>query len=262
MSGHSKWAKIKRAKGANDAKRGALFTKLAKNITIAASEAGGDPDMNFALRLAIEKAKAANMPADNITRAIKKGTGEGEKVQIQRISYEALGPGGVSLMIDCQTDNTNRTVSEVRKLIENHGGKMVPGGSVAWQFVERGLITILPAVSKKAEKFGAEDTYEDVSIDEVQMSLLDIEGILDINIVEHEIDGNQLEALEVTTDKVDFSNVLKSIEDLSFRLVSAELIKEPKESVNVSAEDMSKLTSLIESVDDHDDVDSVWTNSN
>ncbi|KXK26604.1 MAG: putative transcriptional regulatory protein [candidate division WS6 bacterium OLB20] len=262
MSGHSKWAKIKRAKGANDAKRGALFTKLGRNITVAASEGGGDPDMNFALRLAVDKAKAANMPSDNIERAIKKGTGEGEKVQITRISYEALGPGGTGIIIDCQTDNTNRTVAEVRKLVESAGGKMVAVGSVSWQFEEKGLITVIPAKVKKAEKYGAEDTWEQVDLEEAQLELLETEGIEDMSESSAEDDdGNTYRVLEVLTDKTDFASVLKSIEEQTFRVESAELVKVAKEQVALSDEDRKRLDAVVESLDDHDDVDSVWTNA-
>ncbi|MFQ5492603.1 MAG: YebC/PmpR family DNA-binding transcriptional regulator [Candidatus Dojkabacteria bacterium] len=261
MSGHSKWAKIKRQKGANDAKRGALFTKLGKNITITASEGGGDPDTNFALRLAIDKAKAANMPSNNIERAVKKGTGDGKKLDIQKVTYEALGPGGVGLLIDTQTDNTNRTVSELRKLLETNGAKMVTVNSVAWQFVEQGLITIAPAKLQKSEKFGIKDSYEAVDIEEAQLELLEIEGIKDILEGESEDeDGKAYTTLEVFTEKNDFAKVLGAIESLLFKVESAELVKVATEQLEGNSATTRKIEKLVEILEDHDDVDSVWNN--
>lgn len=260
MSGHSKWAKIKRQKGVKDTKRGALFTKLAKNITLAASEAGGDIDMNFSLRLAVEKAKQANMPSDNIARAIKKGTGEGEKMDIQRISYEALGPGGSALIIDCQTDNTNRTISEVRKTVENAGAKITSVGSIGWKFKELGLITIRPAKIVKSDKFGAADSLEKVDQEEAELELLEIDGISDIAESEMENEeGEVTNVLEIITEKSDFARVLKAIEELGYKVESAELIKSANEKLVLSDEDKTKVEKLVENLEELDDVDSVWT---
>jgi len=261
MSGHSKWAKIKRAKGVKDTKRGALFTKIAKNITLAAAEAGGDIDMNFSLRLAVEKAKAANMPSDNISRAIKKGTGEGKKLNIQRVPYEATLQGSIGVIIDCQTDNTNRTVAEVRKIVEGAGGKFVPAGSVSWQFTEKGIITVVPAKLKKSEKYGKDDTYESVNTDEAELELLDIEGILDIENDELEQeDGTEAEVLVVITEKTNFAKVLKQIERLQFKVESAELVKMAKDKIKGSEGQVNAVQGLIDRLEDHDDVDAVWTN--
>jgi YebC/PmpR family DNA-binding regulatory protein len=141
MSGHSKWATIRRKKGALDAKRGKLFTKLIKELTIAAREGGGDPGGNPRLRLAIDNAKAANMPADNIERAIKKGTGELEGTTISELTYEGYGPGGIALLIEVATDNKNRTVAEVRHIFSRQGGNMGESGSVAWMFEKKGVIS-------------------------------------------------------------------------------------------------------------------------
>src|SRR6478736_499635 len=143
MSGHSKWSTIKRQKGANDAKRGALFTKVAREISVAARQGGGDPDANYRLRLAIEKARSVNMPADNIKRTIDKATGGGEAEQYEEIVYEGYGPGGVAVLVEAQTDNRNRTAAEVRSMFTKAGGQLAGSGAVAWQFEPRGLIAVL-----------------------------------------------------------------------------------------------------------------------
>src|SRR5499426_945343 len=142
MSGHSKWSTIKRQKGANDAKRGALFTKVAREISVAARQGGGDPDANYRLRLAIEKARSVNMPADNIKRTIEKATGGGDADQFEEIVYEGYGPGGVAVLVEAATDNRNRTAAEVRSIFTKTGGQLAGTGAVAWQFAPRGLITI------------------------------------------------------------------------------------------------------------------------
>src|SRR3990172_1777043 len=141
MGGHSHWSTIKRQKGASDAKRGAIFTKLSREITVAAREGGGDPDMNPRLRLAVEKAREANMPADTIKRAIERGVGGGEGATLQEITFEGYGPGGVAILIQTLTDNRNRTVSDVRTTLARGGGNLGESGSVAWQFESRGLIS-------------------------------------------------------------------------------------------------------------------------
>ena len=142
MSGHSKWSTIKRQKGVTDAKRGALFTKVAREISVAARQGGGDPDANYRLRLAIEKARSVNMPADNIKRTIDKATGGGEAEQFEEIVYEGYGPGGVAVLVEAQTDNRNRTAAEVRSMFTKSGGQLAGRGAVAWQFEPRGLISV------------------------------------------------------------------------------------------------------------------------
>ena len=142
MSGHSKWSTIKRAKGITDAKRGALFTKVAREISVAARQGGGDPDANYRLRLAIEKARSVNMPADNIKRTIDKATGGGDAEQFEEIVYEGYGPGGVAVLVEAQTDNRNRTAAEVRSMFAKSGGQLAGSGAVAWQFEPRGLISV------------------------------------------------------------------------------------------------------------------------
>ena len=142
MSGHSKWSQIKRQKGANDVKRGAIFTKMGREIAVAARAGGGDPDGNFRLRLAIEKARAANMPADTIKRAIEKATGGGDAVQYEEILYEGYGPGGVAVLVEVATDNRNRSAAEVRSILTKAGGQLAGSGAVAWQFEQRGVISV------------------------------------------------------------------------------------------------------------------------
>ncbi len=260
MSGHSKWAKIKRQKGANDVRKGAIFTKLGRNITLAAKEGGGDMDTNFALRIAVDKAKAVNMPADNIERSIKKGAGGDDKTVFQKINYEAT-VHGVAVLIDCQTDNTNRTVSEVKKILEMSGAKLASPGSINWQFSEKGLIVIRPQKLKKSEKFGGKDTYLPLSKEDVEMALMEIQGIEDFEEDEFEDEEEgKFPVLLVTTTKNDFAKVLKEIEKLEFRVVSFELIRKANDHIEVDNETSEKLEKLISNLEDHDDVDSVWTN--
>lgn len=262
MSGHSKWAKIKRQKGVNDSKRGNLFTKLAKNITLASKEGGPDPAMNFTLRLAIDKAKAANMPSDNIKRAIEKGSGKGtQQSAFQRVSYEALGPGGVALIIDCQTDNTNRTVSEIRNIIETAGGKFSSTGSVSWKFVEKGLIIISLKKIVLSEKFGKGDEKVEISAEDAGMEIMEISGIEDLSDITWEVNEQSVPAIELIMNKEDFGNILKRLEELNYEILSAELVKLPKERVVLNDEQLNrKIVNFVETLEEHDDIDSVWVN--
>lgn len=261
MSGHSKWAKIKRQKGANDMKKGAIFTKLGRNISLAAKEGGGDPNMNFNLRIAIDKAKAVNMPSDNIERSIKKGIGGEEKGNYQKITYESMFLGTINLLIDCQTDNTNRTVAEIKKILDNAGAKLASIGSVSWQFEEKGLIVVKPAKLKKSEKFGKDDTYEDVDIDELVETLFEIDGVEDFSTTDYESDDGALfKVVEVVTDKNAFFNVLKEIERQEYKIISFELAKIANDQISLTEEELEKYDKLVENLEDHDDVDSVWSN--
>lgn len=262
MSGHSKWAKIKRQKGANDVKRGAIFTKLGRNIVLAVKEGGPDPDSNFSLRLVIDKAKAVNMPADNIERSIKKATGEDAKVSMQKVTYEAITSNGVNILVDCQTDNTNRTVAEVKKILESNGAKMASIGSVSWQFTELGLIIVEPARLQKSQKFGTEDTYIPAEIEEIEMELMEIEGITDINQTEIENEKEEpISVLEVFTDKINFSKVHKKLVLGNYKIITAELIKKPNDLIEITDEVFMKVDKIVEALEEHDDVDSVWTNT-
>src|SRR6186997_605724 len=183
MSGHSKWSTIKRQKGANDAKRGAMFTKVAREIAVAARAGGGDPDANYRLRLAMDKARAINMPADNIKRAIEKATGGGDAEQFEEIVYEGYGPGGVAVLVEAATDNRNRTAAEVRSIFAKTGGQLAGSGAVAWQFEARGLITVLrdgvdpDEVALAAIDAGAADVDTESDPIEIYTEPTELEGV-------------------------------------------------------------------------------------
>ncbi len=237
MSGHSKWATIKHKKGALDAKRGAVFTKLIKEITTAARNGGGNPDSNPRLRTVLGKAKEANMPADNIDRAIKKGTGELPGVTYEETSYEGYGPGGVAILIEVLTDNKNRTTSEIRNILEKKGGNMSGAGSVAWQFAKKGFIVV-----KK----------EAIDEDKLMTIALDA-GASDF--------VAQKEAYEVTTEPHDFEAVKKAIADAGIATESAEVTRIPSATVKVAELSQAKsLMTLIEALEEHEDVQDVYSN--
>ena len=238
MSGHSKWSTIKRKKAVVDAKRGKIFTKLIKEITIAARQGGGDPGANPRLRLAIDNAKAANMPADNIDRAVKKATGELEGVNYSELNYEGYGPGGVAIYIESVTDNKNRTVAEVRHLLSKHGGSMGESGSVAWMFDRKGVITL--PVQGKTE-------------DDIMEIILDA-GAEDIETEE--------EYFEVTTDLESFENVRKALVDAELEVENASLQWIAKNTIKVEGEEQTeKLIKLIDALEDNDDVQNVYSNA-
>lgn len=261
MSGHSKWAKIKRAKGITDQKRGAVFTKISRNITMAAKEGGPDPDSNFSLRLLIDKAKQVNMPLENIDRAIKKASGGDGKSNLVRVSYEAIAHNGIMMVIDCQTDNTNRTVSEIKNTLEKNGVKMASIGSIAWQFIEIGFIEVRPAKLKKAEKYGEADTYSPVDFDQTEMDLMEIEGINDITEGEsQDDDGNTFKVLDIYTDKNAFSKVVKEIGAKQLQIISYEIIKKAKDIVEAPQDYLEKIDNIVDILEEMDDVDFVWLN--
>ena len=237
MSGHSKWSTIKRKKGVADAKRGKMFTKLIKEITISAREGGGDPGANPRLRLAIDNAKAANMPADNIERAIKKATGELEGVTYTEITYEGYGPGGVAMLIEVATDNKNRSVAEVRHLFSKYNGSMGENGSVAWMFNRKGIIT-LPIQNK------TEDEIMDIVLEA---------GAEDIQTEE--------DYFEVQTDLESFEPVRKALVAADMQIENASLQWIAKNTVNVSGDDAEKVMKIIEAMEDSDDVQNVYSNA-
>lgn len=237
MSGHSKWATIKHKKGALDAKRGAIFTKLIKEITVAAKNGGGNPDANPRLRTVLQKAKEANMPADNIDRAVKKGTGELPGVVYEETAYEGYGPGGVAILIEVLSDNKNRTASEIRSILDKKGGNMSGAGSVAWQFVKKGFIV----VKKSAVD---EDRLMGIALDA---------GASDFTATE--------ESFEVSTEPNDFEKVKKAITDAGIPAESAEVTKIAANSVKITDLAAAKaLLGLIENLEDHDDVQNVYSN--
>lgn len=236
MAGHSKWKNIRLRKGKQDAERGKIFTRLAKEIIVAAREGGGNPDGNLRLRIAIQKAKESSMPADNIKRAVQRGAGEIEGVQYEEIIYEGYGPGGAAVLAQCLTDNRNRTVSEVRHAFSKCGGNMSESGSVAWQFKPEGLI-IVPAgtldedtVTLSALEAGAEDVRSE--------------------------DGTY----EIITAFESFGEVRQKVADSGLPIESAEITMAPQNLVELSSEDAPKMLRLMEMLEDLDDVQNVYAN--
>lgn len=236
MSGHSKWSTIKRKKGANDAKRARIFTKVIKEITIAARLGGGDPDGNPRLRRALDAARAANMPNDTQTRAIKKGTGELEGVSYEDLVYEGVGPGGTLFIMDVMTDNRNRTAAEVRKLFEKGNGELAASGAAAWAFEQKGIIRLPKgqggemAVFEKAASAGAEDLQDE--------------------------DDHWV----VTTVREDLDAVSNALEDAGLKVTEAKLEYIPTTPVEVDGDDAKKLMDLFDNLEDHDDVQAVFAN--
>ena len=236
MSGHSKWSSIKHKKGAADAKRGKLFTKLARAITVAARDGGGSVDANPALGLAVQRARDASMPKDNIQRAIDRGTGEGDDAAaIESIVYEGYGPGGAAILVEALSDNRNRTGSEVRHLFDKHGGSLGEPNSVAWQFDKRGVVIV------DGERYGEENLM--VAIDA---------GAEDVT-----VDGD---VLKVITSAGDLAAVRAALEESGVAIESAEVSMEPKNTVEVAAAEAGSLLRLMDELEEHDDVDSVHAN--
>ncbi len=237
MSGHSKWASIKHKKAIVDAKRGQVFTKFIREITVAAKTGGGDLNTNPRLRTAIQSAKDSNMPADNIDRAIKKGTGELEGVTYEEIVYEGFGPEGAAVLVACLTDNKNRSASEIRSLFNKNGGTMGSAGTVAWMFEKKGFIV----VSKSA-------TTEDQLMEIVLGS-----GAEDMTSTDT--------MFEVTTAPHDLWVVREAVEKAKIKIESADLTMIPKNLVSVSADTGRKVVNLIEALEEHDDVQNVYSNA-
>jgi YebC/PmpR family DNA-binding regulatory protein len=236
MAGHSKWAGIKHKKAIVDARRGKLFTKLARAITVAAKEGGGDPDGNPGLALAIQKAKDASMPKDNIERAIAKGTGEGTDAEaLETVVYEGYGPGGVAIMIEALTDNRNRTGSEVRHIFGKHGGNLGEPGSVAYLFDKTGVIVV------DAERYSEDDL----------MPAIDA-GATDIAL--------DADVFEVLTDPSDLSAVRAALDEAGVEVESFEVAQRPKTTVSLDEDGATKLMRLIDALEDQDDVDTVHAN--
>lgn len=236
MSGHNKWSSIKHKKGAADAKRGKIFTKLVKEIIIAAREGGGDADTNPRLRVAISAARKANMPNSNIDRAIKRGTGEIEGAQYEEHTYEGYGHSGVAIIIETLTDNKQRTVSEVRHMLSKYGGNLGESGSVAWIFDQKGLITI------------PKDSLDE---EEVMMAALDAGA--------DDFDAEDEEFFEIITPYAELHTVMQNLENGGYTIEKAELTRIPKNTVNADKV-AEKLLRLIELIEDLDDVQKVYAN--
>jgi YebC/PmpR family DNA-binding regulatory protein len=236
MSGHSKWSQIKRKKGAADAKRGQVFTKLIKEITVAARFGGGDPEGNARLRTAIAAAKAENMPKDNIERAIKKGTGELAGVTYEEFTYEGYGPGGAAVLVEVLTDNKNRTTAEVRHIFTRSGGNLGEAGSVAWMFHKKGYIVI--------DKKAADE-------DKLMELVLDV-GAEDIEAGDKEY--------EVTTDPQKLDAVKKTLDKAGIKYQVAELTMYPQSTVPIDGKHAEQMLRLMEQLEEHDDVQKVYSN--
>ena len=236
MSGHSKWHSIKHKKGALDAKRGKLFTKFIKEITVAARTGGGDPDANARLRKAILDAKSGNMPNDTIDRAIRRGTGEEEGVNYEEITYEGYGPGGVALLIQSMTDNRNRTVAEIRHIFSKNGGNLGESGSVGWMFEKKGYIVVEKAAKSEDELFelaidaGADDLRDDV------------------------------DNFEIITSPEAFDGVLNAFKGAGIEPQVAEVEMVPQNYVHLEGADARQMLKLVEALEDHDDVQKVSAN--
>ena len=237
MAGHSKWAQIKRKKAVNDAKRGQHFTKLIREITVAARAGGGDPSLNPRLRLAIDTAKAANMPAENIDRAVRKGTGDLEGVEYQEIVYEGYGPGGVALYVEALTDNPNRTVSEVRYVLSRNGGTLGTSGSVAWQFERKGQLYV-----------NAKRHDEDTTL----LAALDA-GAEDMR--------REDDVYVIATDLASFGVVQEALRRAGIVVAQAELSMIAKNTIDVSGAEAQRLLKLLDALDDLDDVQKVHSNA-
>lgn len=237
MSGHSKWATIKHKKGAADAKRGKVFTKIIREMTVAARMGGGDPDGNPRLRTAILKAKEVNMPADNMKKAIQRGTGELPGVQYEEHTYEGYGPGGVALLIEATTDNKNRTVSEIRYLLSRHGGSMGDAGSVAWMFEKKGYLTFLRT-----------------GVDEEQLISLALDaGAEDVR-------SDDPDLYEVLTPPTALESVKKALLDAALTPAFCEITFLPKNYIHLEGKEAEQMLRLTEVLEDHDDVQKVHAN--
>jgi len=238
MAGHSKWKNIQRRKNAQDAKRGKLFMKLAKEIYVAAKNGGGDPAANPSLRLVIEKAKAANMPGENIERAIKKATGNQENTNYEEIRYEGYGPGGVAVMVVCLTDNKNRTAANVRAAFSKNGGNLGETGCVSYLFERKGLLVI---------------DREQHNVDEDELLLLAIEAGAE------EMETTD-ESFEMYTAPESFETVKEQLEQQGFTFASAEITMIPQTYTTLSGEELKKMLKLIDTLEDDDDVQEVYHN--
>jgi YebC/PmpR family DNA-binding regulatory protein len=236
MSGHSKWSTIKRKKGAEDAKRGKIFTRIAREITVAAREGGGDPGVNPPLRLAIDKARAANMPKDNIERAIKRGTGELEGGQLEEVCYEGYAPHGVALLVKCLTDNRNRTLAEVRRIFNRSGGNLAEAGAVTWMFDTKGYLTV---------------ARDDLDPDEIFMTAVDA-GAEDVEVSD--------DFVEVYTQPSDLHAVRESLAGDGLTIEDAELSKVPKTLMTLGEKETLQVMNMIEDLEELDDVQQVYSN--
>jgi len=236
MSGHSKWHSIKHKKGAADAKRGKVFTRLIKELTVAARAGGGDPGMNPRLRTVIAEAKQENMPADNIKRAIRRGTGEEPGVSYEEAMYEAYGPGGAAVIVDVLTDNKNRTVGELRHLLVKHGGNLAETHAVAWMFTKRGYIVVPKSKAKE---------------DDLMAAVIDAGG--------DDLRDDE-DNWEVLSSPEAFAHVLEAVKTLGIDPDAAEILMLPQNYLKLEGKQAQQMVRLMEALDEHDDVRHVWSN--
>lgn len=237
MSGHSKWAQIKRAKGANDVKRGQLFTKLGREISVSARAGGADPDGNARLRMAIDRAREANMPMDTIQRAIQRGVGGAEGTILEEVVYEAYGSGGAALLVEATTDNRNRTVAEIRAALTRGGGSLGESGSVAWNFESRGIIYV---------QAGAKDNPEELAL-----------KAIDAGADDFSVDGTEIEVL---TDPAQVDDVRRALEATGAQISSVEVAMVPKTQLELPDDQTAAVLRLVDRLEDLDDVTRVYTN--
>ncbi|HHV06713.1 MAG TPA: YebC/PmpR family DNA-binding transcriptional regulator [Firmicutes bacterium] len=238
MAGHSKWSNIKRKKAKTDAVRSRLFTRLGREIMVAVREGGSDPETNFRLNMVIDKARNANMPNDNIIRAIQRGSGTLEGSNLEEVVYEGYGPGGVAVMLELLTDNRNRTASEIRHIFSRHGGNLGEGGCVAWMFSQKGSLLI--------DRSGLEK-----SIDEVMMDALDA-GAEDV-----QEDG---EMIEILTAPADFADVEEALAKKGYQFDEAQIARIPQNTVKLDRDDAELTLKLMDELEEHDDVQDVYSN--
>jgi YebC/PmpR family DNA-binding regulatory protein len=236
MSGHSKWAGIKHKKAVVDARRGQVFTRAAREVTIAAREGGGDPERNFRLRLAVQKAREANMPADRIQAAIDRGTGAGKGEALEELRYEGYGPAGVAIMVDAVTDNRNRTAPAIRHVFSKNGGNLSEANSVSWMFERKGVIT--------ARADGQDP--EEVGLAAIEAGADDVQVVGD--------------TLEITAEPATFEAVRQAVEQLGVSIENAELTMQPKQTVAVDEEKAAAVLRLLEALEEEDDVQQVYAN--
>ncbi len=237
MSGHSKWHTIKHKKGAADAKRGKIFTRIIKELTVAARAGGGDPDTNPRLRTIVAEAKSVNMPADNIKRAIQRGTGELPGVSYEEVTYEGYGPGGAALIIEVLTDNRNRTVGELRHLLSKHGGNLGESNSVAWMFEKKGYIVVEKSKSDEESLMSA---------------------ALDAGADDMRDDGD---SWEIVSPPDGFQAVLEAVKKLGIEPAAAEVAMLPQNYVKLEGKPAQQMVKLMDAVEDHDDTKKVWSNA-
>ncbi|MFA5104402.1 MAG: YebC/PmpR family DNA-binding transcriptional regulator [Candidatus Margulisiibacteriota bacterium] len=236
MSGHSKWATIKRAKGKTDVARGKIFSKFAREITVAAKIGGSDLSGNPRLRLSIERARASNMPKDNIQRAIEKGAGGGDSAAIEELMYEGYGPAGAAIIAEVMTDNKNRTLGEIQFIFTRNGGNMGKSGSVSWQFTKFGVIT--------ADK--SKTDSEKLINDAIEAGAEDV--------------SEEGQTIEIKTKPENFEEILKKLKDKGYEISSSEITLLPNATIAVSGDDARKLLNLVEALEEHDDVQNVYSN--